>query len=201
MMETVSGVNKATQGKEASNVTSGVQAQIYRQAATTKIDFKSRTLDQAIQTLGSMWIAAIQNMSLLPHSVRVVLPTQLEEQRNFIGIEYQGMQFNVRAKAGSMLPENKMYVENKILQLAQMGLITDPEFILDNIDLPGKDVLLQKMRGDRAAQAEAEQMQQTSFTEEEIAELGTDEDEVFRRMSENPEMAERMMNMSARGEV
>ena len=201
MMETVSGVNKATQGKEASNVTSGVQAQIYRQAATTKIDFKSRTLDQAIQTLGSMWIAAIQNMSLLPHSVRVVLPTQLEEQRSFIGIEYQGMQFNVRAKAGSMLPENKMYIENKILQLAQMGLITDPEFILDNIDLPGKELLLQKMRGERAAQAEAEQMQQTPFSEEELTALGSNEDEIYRQMSENPEMAERMMNMSARGEV
>jgi hypothetical protein len=201
MMETVSGVNKATQGKEASNVTSGVQAQIYRQAATTKIDFKSRSLDQAIQTLGSMWIAAIQNMSLRPHSVQVVLPTQIEEQRSFVGIEYQGMQFNVRAKAGSMLPENKMYVENKILQLAQMGLIQDPEFIIENVDLPGKEALLQKMRGERAAEADAEQQRQSPLSEEELAGLGGDEDEIYRQMTEDPELAERMLNMSARREV
>ena len=201
MIETVSGVNKATQGKEASNVTSGVQAQVYRQAATTKIDFKSRSLDNAIQTLGSMWIAAVQNMSLVPKKVQVITPNQTQEERGFVGIEYQKMAFNVRAKAGSMLPENKQYVENKILQLAQMGLIKDPEFILDNIDLPGKEVLLQKMRGQRAMDEEAQQRQQTPMSEEELAQLGGSEDEIFRRMQENPELAQRLENMSAQGEI
>ena len=201
MIETVSGVNKATQGKEASNVTSGVQAQVYRQAATTKIDFKSRTLDNAIQTLGSMWIAAIQNMSLVPKKVQVITPNQTQEERGFVGIEYQKMDFNVRAKAGSMLPENKQYVENKILQLAQMGLIQDPEFILDNVDLPGKEVLLQKMRGQRAMDEEAQQRMQTPMSEEELAQLGGNEDEIFRRMQENPELAQRLENMSAQGEI
>jgi len=201
VFETVSGVNKATQGKEASNVTSGVQAQIYRQAATTKIDFKSRILDQAIQTLGQMWIAMISNMSLRPQNVSVVMPHQIEEKRSYIGIEYQNMKFNVRAKAGSMLPENKMYVENKIMQLAQMGLIADPEFIIENIDLPGKEKLLQRMRDERAAVEEQQQMMDQPLSEEELAGLGGNEDEIYRRMTEDPELMTRLENMSKRGEV
>ena len=111
------------------------------------------------------------------------------------------MDFNVRSKAVSMLPENKQYVENKILQLAQMGLIQDPEFILDNVDLPGKEVLLQKMRGQRAMDEEAQQRMQTPMSEEELAQLGGNEDEIFRRMQENPELAQRLENMSAQGEI
>jgi hypothetical protein len=148
-----------------------------------------------------MWIAAIQNMSLVPKKVQVITPNQTQEERGFVGIEYQKMDFNVRAKAGSMLPENKQYVENKILQLAQMGLIQDPEFILDNVDLPGKEVLLQKMRGQRAMDEEAQQRQQTPMSEEELAQLGGNEDEIFRRMQENPELAQRLENMSAQGEI
>jgi hypothetical protein len=201
VFETVSGVNKATQGKEASSVTSGVQAQIYKSAATTKIDFKSRSLDQAIATLGQMWIAMISNLSLRPQNVSVVMPHQIEERRSYIGMEYQNMKFNVRAKAGSMLPENKMYVENKIMQLAQMGLITDPEFIIENVDLPGKEKLLQRMRDERAALQEQEELKQQPLTEEDLAGLGDNEDEIYRRMQENPELMSRLENMSSRGEV
>jgi len=94
-----------------------------------------------------------------------------------------------------------MYVENKIMQLAQMGLIADPEFIIENIDLPGKEKLLKKMRDERAAVEEQEQMMEQPLTEEELSGLGGNEDEIYRRMTEDPELMTRLENMSKRGEV
>ncbi len=187
LFETISGVNRATQGKADANVTSGVQAQIYRQASTTKIDFKARAVDQAIQTLGTMWIAMIKNLGTEEHSVSLQTDTGNMEQ-NYVGTMMQPMNFEVRAKAGSMLPENKEWVENKIMSLVQMGLITDPVWILDNIELPGKEKLMQTMMDQQAAQAQALE----PMSDQEMADLGTDEDEILNRLQSDPNMVNRM---------
>ena len=187
LFETISGVNRATQGKADANVTSGVQAQIYRQASTTKIDFKARAVDQAIQTLGTMWIAMIKNLGTEEHSVSLQTDTGNMEQ-NYVGTMMQPMNFEVRAKAGSMLPENKEWVENKIMSLVQMGLITDPVWILDNIELPGKEKLRQTMMDQQAAQAQALE----PMSDQEMADLGTDEDEILNRLQSDPNMVNRM---------
>ena len=67
MFEVVSGVTRSTQGREAPNVTSGVQAEVYRRASTSKIDFKARMIDAAIQQLGAIWLSMIQNLSVDEH--------------------------------------------------------------------------------------------------------------------------------------
>ena len=146
MFETVSGVNKATMGKQEPNVTSGVQAQVYRTASTSKIDFKARQLDSAMQILGQMWIAMIKNMGSEQHSL-----SMKDAEGNQAEVIYQGMEFAdidqmVRARVGSMLPDNRTYVEEKILSLAQAGLIQDPEYILENMQLPGIERLINQMR-------------------------------------------------------
>jgi hypothetical protein len=187
MFETISGVNKATQGKADSSVTSGVQAQIYRQASTTKIDFKARAVDQAVQTLGTMWIAMIQNLGTEEHSVSLETDTGMLEQK-YIGTMMQNMNFNVRAKAGSMLPENKEWIENKILQLMQMGLVTDPIYILENIELPGKEKLIRAMMEQQAQQAQAME----PMSDVEMGEMGTDEDEIMRKLEGAPDMMNRI---------
>jgi hypothetical protein len=194
MFETISGVNKATQGKADANVTSGVQAQIYRQASTTKIDFKARSVDQAIQTLGSMWIAMIVNLGTEEHLTSVETDKGMEERR-YIGAMLQGMDFEVRARSGSMLPENREWIEQKIMQLMQMGLVTDPMYILENIELPGKERLMRSLMD--------QQQQDTGNAEpmaaEELAALGTDEDAIMRKFEKDPSLMDRLPdNMRSR---
>lgn len=182
VFETVSGVNKATQGKEASNVTSGVQAQIYRQASTTKIDFKSRSVDQCISVLGTMWVAMFKNLGNQVKRVNYVGNDGITEPRDMIGVMFKDVDLMVRAKAGSMLPENRMFVENKILQLAQLGIVTDPEYIVENMEMPSKERLLQKIR------EEKEQAGQPPSPEQ----LGGSEDEIFETLMNDPELASKM---------
>jgi len=182
VFETVSGVNKATQGKEASNVTSGVQAQIYRQASTTKIDFKSRTLDQAITSLGAMWVAMFKHLGNQVKRVNFVGNDGVTEPRDMIGVMFKDIDLMVRAKAGSMLPENRMFVENKILQLAQLGIVTDPEYIVENMEMPSKERLLAKIR------EEKEQAEQPPAPEE----LGGNEDEIYETLRNNPDLIDQV---------
>ena len=181
MFETVSGVNKATMGKQEPNVTSGVQAQVYRTASTSKIDFKARQLDSAMQILGQMWIAMIKNMGSETHSL-----SMKDDEGNPAEVVYQGMEFAevdqmVRARVGSMLPDNRNYVEEKILSLAQAGLIQDPEYILENMQLPGIERLINQMR-------ESKQNQQAGAEQFE----GMSEDEIFKQLQANPQLAQQM---------
>jgi hypothetical protein len=186
VFETVSGVNKSTQGKDSSNVTSGVQAQIYRQASTTKIDFKSRSVDQAISTLGAMWVAMFKHLGNDIVRVNYINEDGESEQRDMIGVMFRDVDMIVRAKAGSMLPENRMFIENKILQLAQLGIVTDPEYIVDSMELPGKERLLAKIREEKAkAEAEAN----APITPDQ---LGGNEDEIYETLRENPELADKV---------
>ena len=190
MFEIVSGVNKATQGREAPNVTSGVQAEVYRRSATTKIDFKSRTIDSAVQQLGAMWLAFIQNLGENEHQVTV--PNELgEQQYTYTGLELQGKPMRVRAKAGSMMPDNKAFIEEKILQLVQLGIIQDTEFVIENIELPGKQKLLNKIRAEKRVQMEAEmQVQQEDDAAKGVLDNSTDEDEIMSVLKQRPELME-----------
>lgn len=182
VFETVSGVNKATQGKDSSSVTSGVQAQIYRQASTTKIDFKSRTVDQSVSVLGAMWVAMFKHLGNQIVRVNYVRKDGETEQRDMIGVMFRDVDMMVRAKAGSMLPENRMFVENKILQLAQLGIVQDPEYIVDNMELPGKDRLLKKIREEKA---QAEQPMTPD-------QLGSNEDEMYEALREDPSLMQKV---------
>jgi hypothetical protein len=183
--EVVSGVNRATQGKADTNVTSGVQAQIYRQAATTKIDFKARIVDHGIQTLGQMWLSMFLNLGTEVHFVSVKDPDGVEQMQRIIGALFKEKRFAVRARKGSMLPENRTFVENKMLQLAQMGILTDQEYLLENMELPGKERLLRKLQEQKeaAAQAEAEQQSVTG-------QMGEDPSVIFDQLANNPELME-----------
>jgi len=78
--------------------------------------------------------------------------------------------------------------------LAQMGLITDPEFIIENVDLPGKERLLRKMREQREGQQAIEAQQASPLSTDEMGELGTDEEQIFNRLSRDTGMADRIIN-------
>ena len=181
--EVVSGVNRATQGKADTNVTSGVQAQIYKQAATTKIDFKSRAVDQGIEILGQMWLTMFMNMGTKTHWISITARDGVAEQREVIGALFSDKKMTVRAKKGSMLPENRAFLENKILQLAQIGVLQDPEYILENMELPGKERLLNKMREQKEAQA-----QQPGMSDQ----MGEDPNQIFEQLRNNPELAQQV---------
>ena len=181
MFETVSGVTRSTMGKQEPNVTSGIQAQVYRSAATNKIDFKARQLDAAMQILGQMWIAMIKNMGEKMHILDMRDADGNQAEVRYIGMEFNEVDTMVRARVGSMLTDNRAYIEEKILSLVQAGLIQDPEYILENMQLPGVERLIKQMRD----QKEQQQVGPEQFE-------GMSEDEIFQQLQSNPQMMQQM---------
>jgi len=128
-----------------------------------------------------MWIAMIKNMGTEMHTLELKDKDFNAAQVDYIGTEFQDTDMMVRARVGSMLPDNRAYIEEKMLSLVQMGLIQDPEYILEHMQLPGVERLIAKMR-------EAKEAQQGSPQDFE----GMSEDEIFQQLQQNPQMAQQM---------
>ncbi len=94
-------------------------------------------------------------------------------------MEFNDIDTMVRARVGSMLPDNRAYVEDKILSLAQAGLIQDPEYILENMQLPGIERLINK----QTEKQNSQQMDPSMFE-------GMSEDEIFQQLQSNPQLAQ-----------
>jgi len=190
MFETVSGVNKSTQGKADTNVTSGIQASILQKASSSKIDYKARTIEMALAQLGNMWLTMFKNLGTKFINVPYQHSTGRMEYRQVIGLIFKDKETMVRVRVGSMLPENRQFNENKIMQLAQMGIIKDPMYIVQNLDMPQKEALISKMMEEAEALAE----QQRAMAEEvqgsppDLSRFGGSPEEIQRNLQSNPDL-------------
>ena len=190
MFETVSGVNKSTQGKADTNVTSGIQASILQKASSSKIDYKARTIEMALAQLGQMWLTMFKNLGTKFINVPYQHSTGRMEYRQVVGLIFKDKETMVRVRVGSMLPENRQFNENKIMQLAQMGIIKDPMYIVQNLDMPQKEALISKMM----EEAEALQEQQRAMAEEvqgsppDLSRFGNSAEEIQQNLMNNPDL-------------
>lgn len=194
MFETISGVNKATQGKADTNVTSGIQAQIYQKASSTKIDHKARAVEQGITELGQKWLTMFINMGTKVANIPFTNPLGEVEYMQVMGVLMQGADIQVRAKPGSTLPENRAFLEQKILQLAQLGLIDDPMYLVQHLQLPGKELIMNMMADKQAQEETAMREEMTAKSEEGMAKIGQTPESAFDYLRKNPEIAEQMTN-------
>jgi len=67
-----------------------------------------------------------------------------------------------------------------------MGALTDQEYILEHMELPGKERLLRKLKEQKEAQAQAMQEQQG------MADMGNDPAAILENLQNNPELAQQM---------
>jgi len=105
-------------------------------------------------------------------------PEGNQEVRSVMGIMFADFDMHVRCRAGSMMPENKQFVENKIMQLAQLGIVTDPEYIVEHMNLPAKERLIALMR---------QQKEEAKNAENPLGQYGNTEDEVYKNLRDNPD--------------
>lgn len=190
MFETVSGVNKSTQGKADTNVTSGIQAQLYQKASSSKIDYKARTVEGALQTLGQMWLTMFKQLGTKFVNIPYQHSSGRMEFRSVVGMLFKEKDIMVRCRVGSTLPENRQFAENKIMQLAQMGIITDPEYIIQNLNMPDKEMLMRKMEEDKQKMVDAQKqaIQEEQRMPPDLSVFGSNRDEMMKNLRNNPGM-------------
>jgi len=190
MFETISGVNKSTQGKADTNVTSGVQADLLQKASSSKIDYKARNIELALQNLGQLWLTMFKQLGTKMINVPYLHSSGRMEYRSVVGMLFKEKDIMVRVRVGSTLPENKQFMENKIMQLAQLGVVTDPLYIIENLNMPQKDLLLERM-------AQQQQMQQQQMMQEQaqaqavapdMSRFGANREQMISKLKSNPDL-------------
>jgi len=144
----------------------------------------------ALAQLGNMWLTMFKNLGTKFINVPYQHSTGRMEYRQVIGLIFKDKETMVRVRVGSMLPENRQFNENKIMQLAQMGIIKDPMYIVQNLDMPQKEALISKMMEEAEALAE----QQRAMAEEvqgsppDLSRFGGSPEEIQRNLQSNPDL-------------
>ncbi len=188
MFETISGVNKSTQGKADTNVTSGVQADLLQRASSSKIDYKARIIEQALQNLGQLWLTMFKQLGTKMINVPYMHSSGKMEYRSVVGMIFKEKDIMVRVRVGSTLPENRQFMENKIMQLAQLGVVTDPMYIVENLNMPQKEQLLERMaiQQQQAQQQAMLEQQQAMAQAPDTSRFGSTREEMISKLKSDP---------------
>ena len=190
MFETISGVNKSTQGKADTNVTSGVQADLLQRASTSKIDYKARNVELALQNLGQLWLTMFKQLGTKMINVPFMHSSGRMEYRSVVGMLFKEKDIMVRVRVGSTLPENKQFMENKIMQLAQLGVVTAPLYIVENLNMPQKELLLERIAQQQQAQQQAmmqEQLQAQAGAPD-MSRFGANREQMINKLKSDPDL-------------
>ena len=76
------------------------------------------------------------------------------------------------------------------MQLAQMGIITDPEYIIQNLNMPDKEMLMRKMEEDKQKMVDAQKqaIQEEQRMPPDLSVFGSNRDEMMNNLRNNPGM-------------
>lgn len=155
-LDNISGVFDVTQGRKPSGITAGVAIEQLQEAAQTRLRLLVRNIENAIRNLGYQQIALAQQFYQEPRTIRIQ-----DDMGGYQFVELtpqmiQG-QWEVVVAAGSTLPRSRESRMKEALDLFDRG-IYDAEDVLNWIDHPGKDKVIQKIKMQQSMQAQLDQM-------------------------------------------
>ena len=186
----MSGSSDVSRGVRPEGVTAASAIQSLQEASQTRIRQKSRNLDAYLQNLGQLYLSRIMQFYTSPRVFRLTnqngtmdffkfhVDTQVDEsgaeqkfaryrplmQNGTDGDEtvvpIKGL-LDVKVTTGSTLPFAKSEKESKLLNYFDRGII-DAEEVLKSSDYPNWEAVLQRIKEQQAAQAQAQAQQPPS---------------------------------------
>ncbi len=130
----VSGQSEVSRGRMPAGVRSGVQAGMIQAEDETRIDPVVENFELAIARQGSLILSRYSQFYPTERLVRLYRPDGTFEVIKFKGTDIRGAT-DVIIQPDSSLPQNKAARREYVLQLAQLGLETDPKRLKDMLEL------------------------------------------------------------------
>lgn len=184
--DTVGGSNDITRGVSPSGVSAASAISQLQDAAQTRIRQKMRNLDAYLKSVGRHWLSRVLQFYSVQRVYRVtnnldgttkyfrfsigqradgqkvarIVPYMtvgkrfIEEEMREIPIQVQS-QFDVQVQTGSSLPFAKAEKEQRLYALFDRGVI-DAEEVLNGLDYPNAQLVLERVAKKAQQQAEAE---------------------------------------------
>lgn len=160
-IETISGVHDVTQGRRPVGIQAGNAIMALQEAGQTRIRLKVKMLELGLSDLANMWYKRMQQFWKFERWVHYT-DDNSKTQYEIITEEDLQHDFDIKISAGSTMPKNKSAMLDIMIRLGQTtaedGLpVVDRETILDFIDVPHKDKIIERF---------AELAQQKNINEE-----------------------------------
>lgn len=163
-LETIPGVREVTQGTIPGDIRSGVAIEALQEAADVRLRGKSGELEMTMKNLARFLISMITKFYI--HKVHYRVDEELFNSEEFEFVRKKTMTpefFDIEIRAGVNLPRSRVAKQQLLLELHARSIIDD-RYLIENIQLDGKEALIARMervwdaRLD-ALQTQAEQVQ------------------------------------------
>jgi len=173
----LSGQTDVSQGKTPGSVTAASAIEQLQAASQTQIRQKQRQLDMYLRDVGRQYADIVLERYSQPRVVRVTgekddaryfkmhLTTTMDGQRQASVVDMQtgemknyliNGQFDIRVNTGSSLPFTVAEKESKVFALFDRGII-DAEEVLDALEYPDREAILQRVAERQAQLAQQQQ--------------------------------------------
>jgi len=137
MFEVVSGVREVMSGEVPGDVRSGYAVEQLQQASQTRLRLKTRMMEDAFRRLFEYTTDMIGTF--------YEPGVHYSDEVDLRGIKHDMFEFEVAA--GVNLPQSQAMEQQLVQWAASVGLPgIDPEYIVDNLAFPNKDMLMKKVR-------------------------------------------------------
>lgn len=150
-LDNVSGVFDVTQGRKPGGITAGVAIEQLQEAAQTRLRLLVRNLEDSIRELGEQELALAQQFYEDARVIRVMDTATQQPQFVVVTPEMIQADWEIEVAAGSTLPRSREARQREAVQLFELGAF-DLEALLEHIDHPGRDKLLERLQIQRQLQ-------------------------------------------------
>lgn len=130
----ISGQSEPTRGRMPSGVRSGVQIAYMQEEDDSKIATTVEDYEWAVATMSSLSLSRVDQFYTLERTLRNYKRNGIFEVRKFKNTDLRGTT-DVVPQSGSAMPKMKAARQEYILQLAQMGIMTDPRQIMEALEV------------------------------------------------------------------
>jgi hypothetical protein len=145
-IDIISGVHDVSQGRRPSGMTTATGIAELMEAAQTRIRPRIRQMEFGINEMGEMIVSMIRQLYQYERVVPVLGPTKSQEWMYYDPMMAQdpSLVLEVRIEAGSTMPVSRVTRSADAQGLFQMGAI-DRQSLLEEMDWPARDTVLQRM--------------------------------------------------------
>lgn len=130
----ISGQSEVSRGRMPTGVRSGVQASMAQEEDDTKIQPTVTTMEEAIGLMGSMTLSRMGQYYSFERILRFYRRDGSFDVRKFKGADLKG-NTDVVCQAGSMMPRMKAAKQQFVLELATLGIKTDPKWLEEALEI------------------------------------------------------------------
>jgi hypothetical protein len=130
----ISGQSEPTRGRMPQGVRSGVQIAYMQEEDDSKIAPTVEDMEWAVATMCSLSLSRVDQFYTIDRTLRVYRRNGVFDVRKFKNANLRGTT-DVIPLAGSGMPKSKAARQQYMLELAQLGLITDPRQLMEALEV------------------------------------------------------------------